>query len=157
MELYTSLGLSELRPPENAKTKIYRSRIKGVYIAFQVNLEIVAITAFPGLVDKDIGELLEDLKASFFVGGPQVAPRNGGPEPQMIILGTMGLQTEHKVAHTFPCGQLAEDHAEHLVPTGKAPDVTVSLMGFNDTVEDPSGQKLGNLGEDIFSLVHGIF
>lgn len=66
MELYPSLGLSELRPPENAKAKIYRSRIKGVYIAFQVDLEIVTITAFPGLVDKDKGELLEDPKASFF-------------------------------------------------------------------------------------------
>lgn len=75
----------------------------------------------------------------------------------MIIFGTMGLQTGHKVAHTVPCCQLAKEHAEHLVPTGKAPDVLVSLMGFDDTDEDPPWKKLGNLGEDIFSLVHGIF
>jgi hypothetical protein len=51
---------------------------------------------------------------------------------------------------------LAEDHAEHLVPTGKAPDVLVPLVGFDYTVKGPSGKELGDLGEDIFSLVHGV-
>jgi len=44
-----------------------------------------------------------------------------------------------------------------IVPTGKAPDIFVPLMGLDDSVEDPSGKELGNLGEDIFALVHGFF
>ena len=157
MEFYPSLGLSELRPPEHAQAKVYRSRVKGVHIAFKGDLEIVAVTTFSGLVYQHVCELLEDPVVPFFVGGPKVAPRNGGPEPQMIVLGTVGLQAEHKVAHTVPCGQLAEDHTEHLVATGNAPDVLVSPVGFYDAVEYPSGKELGDLGEDIFSLGHEIF
>jgi len=52
---------------------------------------------------------------------------------------------------------LAEDHAEHLVPTGKALDISIAVMGLDDTVEDPAGKELGYLGEDIFTLVHGFF
>jgi hypothetical protein len=52
---------------------------------------------------------------------------------------------------------LAEDHAQHLVPAGKAPYIFVAAMLLDDTVENPAGQELGNLGEDIFTLVHSFF
>jgi len=75
----------------------------------------------------------------------------------MVVFGTVRLKAQHQVAHTVPRGQLAEDRAEHLVPTGKAPDVFVSLMGLDDTVEHSAGQELSNLGEYIFTLVRRVF
>lgn len=68
----------------------------------------------------------------------------------------MRLEAQHQVAHALPRGQLAKEHAEHLVPTGKALHVPIAPVGLDDTVEDPSWQELGDLGEDIFALVHGI-
>ncbi len=65
----------------------------------------------------------------------------------MVVFGTVCLKAQHQVAHTVPRVQLAEDHAEHLVLTGKAPDIFVSIMGLDDTVEHAAGQELGNLGE----------
>jgi len=58
IELYPSLGLSELRPPEHAQAKVYRGRVKGVYVALQIDLEIVAATTFPRLTYQYVGELL---------------------------------------------------------------------------------------------------
>jgi len=63
------LYLSELRPPEYAQAKVYRCRVEGVDVSFGIDLEIIAVTAFSGLCYQDIGELLEDLVASPFVGG----------------------------------------------------------------------------------------
>ena len=74
----------------------------------------------------------------------------------MVVFHAMGLQARHQVAHALPEGQLAEEHTEHLVPLGKALDVPVAPVGLDDTVEDPSWLELGNLGEHIFTLVHGI-
>tara|TARA_R110000796_G_C14500108_1_gene428760 strand:+ start:1037 stop:1300 length:264 start_codon:yes stop_codon:yes gene_type:complete len=50
---------------------------------------------------------------------------------------------------------LPEDHAQHLVPTGKAPYVFIAAVLLDDAVEDPARQELGKLGEHIFVLVHG--
>tara|TARA_R110002020_G_C16315599_1_gene774241 strand:- start:3192 stop:4070 length:879 start_codon:yes stop_codon:yes gene_type:complete len=102
VELYPSLGLSELRPPEHAQAKVYGCRIQRVHVALDVDLEIVPVIAFPGLPDKDIRELLEDPVAPFFVGLAKVAPRNRGPEPQVVILGAVRLKAQHQVPHTVP-------------------------------------------------------
>ena len=80
MELDASLGLPELGPPEHAQAKVYRRGIEGVDIALDIDLEIVTVAASPGLAYQYVGELLEDLMAPFLVGGPEVAPRDGGTE-----------------------------------------------------------------------------
>ncbi len=157
MELDTSLGLPELRPPEYAQAKVYGAGVKGVNVALEIDLEIVTVTTFPCLAYQYVGELLENLMAPFLVSGSQVTPRNGGPEAKVVVFGTVRLKAQHKVAHTVPRGKLAEDHAKHLVPTGKALDISIALMGLDDTVEDPAGKELGYLGEDIFTSVHGFF
>src|SRR5690606_32492818 len=74
---------------------------------------------------------------------------------QMIVFRSVCLKAQHQVTHTVPCGQLPEDHAQHLVPTGKTPYVFISAVFLYNTVEDPARQELGKLGEHIFTLVHG--
>lgn len=151
------LGLSELRPPEYTEAKVYGGRVKGVHVALDIDLEIVTVTAFPGLAYQNVGELLEDPAVPFRIGLAEVAPGHGGPEAQMVELGAVRLEAQHQVPHAVPCGQLAEDHAQHLVPTGKAPDVPVAAVFPYDTVEYPAGQELGKLRENIFALIHGFF
>lgn len=52
-----------------------------------------------------------------------------------------------------PCGQLAEDHAQHLVLTGKVPDVSVATTFHYDKVE----WELGKLRKNISALVRRFF
>jgi len=127
VHLYAPPGPAELRPPKNTQAKVYGGGVKGVHAAFQVNLEIVPVTAFPGLAHQCVGELLEDPVAPLFVGHPEIPSPNGDAETQMVVFWTVRLKAQHQVAHAVPCGKLAEHHAEHLVPTGKTLDVPVPL------------------------------
>lgn len=49
----------------------------------------------------------------------------------------MGFQTKHKVTHAFTSGKLPENHARHLIPTGKR-----SYLFIAEVLWQPSGQKL---------------
>lgn len=66
----------------------------------------------------------------------------------------MCLQAEHKVRHTVSGGKLPEEHAQHLIPTGKRSDFLIPGILLNQTVKDSAGEKICKLSEDIFALIH---
>ena len=66
----------------------------------------------------------------------------------------MGFQTKHKVAHAFTSGKLPENHAHHLIPTGKCSDFLIPGILLYQAVEDTTGKKICKLSEDIFALIH---
>ena len=72
----------------------------------------------------------------------------------MIVLVLVCLQAEHKVTHTISNGQLSEDHARHLIPTGEYSDFVIPEVFLYQTVKDTTGKKICKLSEDIFALIH---
>jgi len=53
-------------------------------------------------------------------------------------------------------GQLAEGHAEELVPAAKMPGLPVATVFFDELQKIVVGNELEYLGKDIFSSVHKI-
>lgn len=70
------------------------------------------------------------------------------------ILIAMGFQTKHKVAHAFTSGKLPENHAHHLIPTGKRPYLFIAGVLCSQAVKNSTGKKICKLSEDIFALIH---
>src|SRR5699024_11432909 len=85
---------------------------------------------------------------------PQIGTANCCTESQVIVLVLVCLKAEHKVTHTVSGGQLSEDHAQHLIPTGECSDFLIPRILLYQTIKDTTGKKICKLGEDIFDLIH---
>lgn len=59
----------------------------------------------------------------------------------MIVLVLVCLQAEHKVTHTVSGGQLSEDHAQHLIPTGECSDFLIPEVLLYQTVKRHDGEE----------------
>jgi len=49
---------------------------------------------------------------------------------------------------------LTENHAQHLIPTSKMPDIFVAVIFLDNAVENALRKKFGQLCENIFACVH---
>ena len=98
----------------------------------------------------------KDLIAELFIGFAKILPGHCRTESQVIIFGMVSFKAKNQISHAIPRGELTENHAKHLLPAGKGPDIFVSFMLIYDAIEDSKRKKICKLSEDVFALIHGL-
>jgi len=101
-----------------------------------------------------IGKLFKNLTAPNFVGLCQIASGNAFAKAKMIRFIAMGIQSNHQIPKAIPIGQLPENHAKHLIPASKMLNIFITIVLVNHSIKNSLGQKLHDLCENIFPLVH---
>ena len=66
----------------------------------------------------------------------------------------MGFKSHYHVSQALTVAELSEHQSKKLVPAGEMLDITVTVILVNKTAELVIVQKLYQLGEYIFVLVH---
>ena len=66
----------------------------------------------------------------------------------------MGFKSHYHVSQAFTVTELSEHQSKKLVPAGEMLDITVTVILVNKTAELVIVQKLYQLSEYIFVLVH---
>lgn len=154
MKLDASFVFPKFRPPKNIQTKVYGGGIKGINITVNFHLEVIFVVAITGFRNQGISKFFVDTIISILVCFPRIGTVNCCTESQVIILVLVCLKAEHKITYTVSGGQLSEDHAQHLIPTGECSDFLIFGVLLYQTVKDETGKKTCKLSEDIFALIH---
>jgi len=66
----------------------------------------------------------------------------------------MGIQSNHQIPKAIPIGQLPEDYAERLISASKMLYIFIAIILVNHPIKNLLGQKLNDLCENVFPLVH---
>jgi len=74
----------------------------------------------------------------------------------MIRLLGMCIDGYNQIPQTFPGGELAKYHTQHLVPTGEMSDVLIAFILGHQSVECSPGKKIRQLRKNVFALVHRV-
>ena len=154
MKFDASFVFPKFRPPKNIQTKVYGGGIKGINITVNFHLEVIFVVAITGFRNQGISKFFVDTIISIPVCFPQIGTANCCTESQVIVLALVCLKAEHKLTHTISGGQLSENHAQHLIPTGECSDFLIPGILLYQTVKATTGKKICKLSEDIFALVH---
>ena len=72
----------------------------------------------------------------------------------MVALGLVGFKSRDQVSQALTVTELSEHQSKELIPAGEMLDITVTVILVNKTAELVIVQKLYQLGEYIFVLVH---
>jgi len=72
----------------------------------------------------------------------------------MPQLAFAGQQTIADLAQRFRISQLAEQHGDHLAPTGKTTGVPLGLMRFHRSLENRLREQLENLVKNAAYSIH---
>lgn len=73
---------------------------------------------------------------------------------EMIPLVPLGLQAEQQITKAVSITQLAEHHAEHLMPTSKLLHFVIAIIAVNTFYEIICIQEGDYLGKNILTRVH---
>lgn len=146
----------KLSPPEDAQTKVDCCGIQSINVAVNLHFEIVTVTTMASFINKGIGEFLEDFTTSVLICLPQIPSGDRLAKSKVVVFGFVSLQTQHQITHAIPGNQLTKHHAKHLVPKGEGPYIFVAIVDFYKPVENPAGQKICKLSENVLALIHGI-
>jgi len=101
-----------------------------------------------------VGKLLEYQAFALCIGLGQVTPCDLFAQAQMVGLFTVRIQCKHQIPQTVPVGQLAEHHAQQLVPAGEMFHVPIAPVPEDDRIKHSARKKIRQLSENIFALVH---
>ncbi len=66
----------------------------------------------------------------------------------------MGIETEDDATCAFAKRELPEDETKELLPAGKCPDGTITLMGIDALLKGVARKNTRKLAEDIGTGVH---
>lgn len=133
MYLDTTFLLSELRPPENFQTQVYRGWIESVYIA--IKFEDVNATFLSHLAYKIESIFLKYAVVSILICSCKRWFRYILAHTQVVTFGVMSFERNNQIAQAFSVGELSEHHCKELIPTSQVFDVTVSIIFCNNTVK----------------------
>lgn len=155
MQLYRSLGLSEVGPWEHGEAQIDGRCIQGVDCAVEFQREVVAEVKLPGNLDQRLCKVGINTPVADLVRVGQRIAGNGTANSHVVQLVLLGTQAGFDIPETFAVSQLCECHAEVMVETGKLLDLEVAVVLIYASMKHMERKMLHYLREDELAGVHG--
>ena len=156
VDLDRRLGLSETSPREQRQAQIDGRRIDGKHDRrFEpLDVERLPDVEFARAPDKQQRKILVDAPVPRSVGLGKRAARNRSAKAQVIKLSLARSQAVLQVAQAFSKCQLAERHAEELIPAGESSHLGRIDITSHTTLELLWMNPFDDLREYGFSEVH---
>ena len=120
----------------------------------QIHAERLGRVELARLMDEDLREVGVDPPIPLLVGDGQGVPAHPCAEACVIELVLQGTQAGLDVTQAIAIGELAESHAEELVPAAEPTHPRVAAIPLHTPTEVVVGCVLHQLSEDRSAIVH---
>ena len=154
MQFDGSFAFAEAGPREHRKTQIDGGGIERVDRLFQFHGERLARVQSPGLLDQDLSEIGINLPIPILVGMGQRAAGNSASNAHVVESACNRTQRGFDIPQTLAIGQLGEDHAQPLLPTGEVFYLVISSVALNTELKLIPGDAIHQLGKDCSPYIH---
>jgi hypothetical protein len=106
--------------------------------------------------DQAMTQGLEQSPVAPLVGIGQGGTGYLSPNPDVIELGALRVQTRDQVAQAFASGELRIDHAKQLTPSREVSDAVVRRVPIDQMLEMTVGNEIQQLRENQPTTIHGV-
>lgn len=154
MEFDCPLAFPELGPGEKRQTEVDGGRIQGIDGLIQLDAEGIGGVKLSGFCDEDLSEIGINPPIPVLICVGKGIAGDLPSDAQVIKPGLGRTQTGLNISQAFPVGELGEDHAEILVPAGKADHLAIAVVPIDAFSELVCRDKIHHLGKDCFSGIH---
>ncbi len=119
MRFDSGLGLSKMRPWKQRQTQIDGGRVHCEDRPFEPQAEILVSIKGQGRYDQTLPERFEQPIVSALCGIGQRRAGDRAAQPDVIELGSLGVQTCHQIAQPRPARELRISQANEMAPSGE--------------------------------------
>ena len=99
-----------------------------------------------------IGELLKYLVVPFLIGFCKVTSSYTFAKSKMVGFPAVSLKGYNQIPQTISVGKLPKNHAKHLIPTAKMPNIFIASIANYDTVKTRLGRNSINCAKTYLLL-----
>ena len=148
MQLHRRLGRPEPRPGEHRQAQVDDGGVERIHglIQHRGKTAVVGIQEARAM-DQPLREVGIDPPVPAFVGVRQGRASNRAPEPAVVELARLRLETGLDVAQALPPGQLRKRHGPILLRTPQGPNATVPLIADHNPLEGGPRQEIHRLSK----------
>ena len=154
MRFDSSLGLPEVCPGKQRQAQIDGGRVHCEDWPFEPQAEILVPIQGQGCDDQTLPERFEQPIVSALCGIGQRRAGDRAAQPNVIELGSLGVQTCHQIAQPRPARELRISQANEMAPSGERRHPLVGLVDIDQMFEMAERNKLQQLRKDCLALVH---
>ena len=150
----SSLGLPEMGPGKQRQAQIDGGRVHCEDWAFEPQPQILVPIQGQGRDDQTLPERFEQPIVSALCGIGQRRAGDRVAKPNVIELGSLGVQTCHQIAQPRPARELRVGLADEMAPGREDRHLLVGLVDIDQMFEMAERNKLQQLRKDCLALVH---
>ena len=154
MRFDSSLGLPEVCPGKQRQAQIDGGRVHCEDWPFEPQAEILVPIQGQGRYDQTLPERFEQPIVSALCGIGQRRAGDRAAQPNVIELGSLGVQTGHQIAQPRPARELRISQANEMAPSGERRHPLVGLADIDQIFEMTERNKLQQLRKDCPTLAH---
>ena len=150
----SGLGLPEMGPGKQRQAQIDGGRVHCEDWASEPQPQILVPIQGQGRDDQTLPERFEQPIVSALCGIGQRRAGDRVAKPNVIELGSLGVQTCHQIAQPRPARELRISQANEMAPGREGRHPLVGLVDIDQMLEIAERNELQQLRKDCLALVH---